>query len=86
LPFDNLDFRATAVAADRNYGTTEGKEKRAEEKRERNKDAREARYDSEHGNIEILLNATREQLEKAPSFVWLDQQDGVTHLRKDAGR
>jgi putative membrane protein len=77
VPFDNLDFRATGVAADRTYGTADGKDERAEEKRERAKDAREARYDSEHENIDIVLNATREQLEKAPSFVWLDQQDST---------
>ena len=36
------------------------------------------RYDNEHKNIVIVLNATKEQLKAAPKFVWLeDQKDNV---------
>ena len=67
VPFDALEFR-TAAEVETQAGTDNAtKEERAEEKRE-------ARNDTEHDKIVIVLNATREQLENAPSFVWLDQQ------------
>jgi putative membrane protein len=67
VPFDALKFR-TAAEVESQAGTDNPtKEERAEEKRE-------ARNDTEHKNMVIVLNATREQLENAPSFVWLDQQ------------
>ncbi len=67
VPFDALDFRTEAAMADK-AKTDETKEERAEE-------AREARNDPEHDDIQVVLDATREQLENAPAFVWLDQQD-----------
>jgi putative membrane protein len=67
VPFDALKFR-TAAEVESQAGTDNAtKEERAEEKRE-------ARNDTEHEDMVIVLNATREQLENAPSFVWLDQQ------------
>jgi hypothetical protein len=33
-----------------------------------------ARFDSEHGDIHIVLNTTKEDLEAAPTFAWLDEQ------------
>jgi hypothetical protein len=33
------------------------------------------RYGTEHADIQVILDATREQLEGAPAFVWLDQQN-----------
>jgi putative membrane protein len=68
VPFDALKFR-TAAEVESQAGTDNAtKEERAEQKRE-------ARNDTEHDDIEVVLNATREQLENAPSFVWLDQQN-----------
>ena len=32
------------------------------------------RYDNEHRNVVIVLNATKEQLENAPEFKWLEEQ------------
>jgi len=67
VPFDALKFR-TAAEVETQAGTDDAtKEERAEEKRE-------ARNDTEHDNMVVVLNATREQLENEPSFVWLDQQ------------
>lgn len=80
VPFDNIDFRASEIAVDRD--ANDSREERAEARRERAEDVREARYDSEHEDIEIVLNASREQLENAPSFVWLDQQD-LTEKRSE---
>jgi putative membrane protein len=70
VPFDALDFRTAEVMADKDAMTKETKET----KEDRAEEAREARNDTEHDNIEIVLKATREQLENAPTFVWLDQQ------------
>jgi putative membrane protein len=67
VPFDALKFRTAADVATKAGTDNATKEERAEEKRE-------ARNDTEHDNMVVVLNATREQLENAPSFVWLDQQ------------
>jgi putative membrane protein len=74
VPFDALQFSATQVG-DRSSNDNMSSEERAEEAKERKENAREARYDSEHSDMDIVLNATRDQLENAPSFVWLDQQN-----------
>ena len=63
-------------------------EKRAEEAKDeraaktkddqdgRKGDSTAARFDSEHKNVHIVLNTTKEDLEGAPPFAWLDEQDG----------
>ena len=86
VPFSALEFKPEAVAerqAEPKTGqdatglaANRDSEDAAEEAQEAREEAREARYDSEHENMRIVLNATREQLEKAPDFVWLDEQDG----------
>jgi putative membrane protein len=65
VPFEALDFR---LDTDR-----PGIDKRSEGAAEKKAD-REARFDTEHSNVQIVLNASKEQLEAAPAFVWLDQQ------------
>ena len=35
-----------------------------------------ARFERVHSNIMVVLGATREQLENAAEFLWLDVQDG----------
>ena len=67
VPFDALDFR-TVDPADTPVVKT--KDQKAEEK----KDAMAARFDSEHENMHIVLNTTKEDLEAAPTFAWLDEQ------------
>jgi hypothetical protein len=37
-----------------------------------------ARFDSEHENMHIVLNTTKEDLEAAPTFAWLDEQASGT--------
>jgi putative membrane protein len=66
VPFEALDFRTVDPAENRADKT---KEERAEQKR----DAAEARFDSEHGDVHIVLKTTKEDLESAPEFAWLEQ-------------
>ena len=72
VPFSALDFR---TEAEMDAAEADDAEDRAEAKEEQAEDRREARYDSEHADIVVVLNATREQLESAPAYVWLDDQD-----------
>jgi len=67
VPFDALDFRTVDPAENR---TDKTKEEKAEQKQE----SAEARFDSEHGDMHIVLNTTKEDLEAAPEFAWLGQQ------------
>ena len=69
VPFQALEFRTDEARADR---ATERDD--ADEKKESADKRREARFDTEHSNIRIVLDATKEQLEAAPEFVWLDEQ------------
>jgi len=67
VPFNALQFKAeervdTPAPADNRNGNER-------------KNATATRHDSEHDNVRIVLNATQEQLEKAPRFVWLGEQD-----------
>ena len=74
VPFEALDFRVD----DRSSEMTT----RSDEPTERKTD-REARFDTEHSNIRIVLNASKEQLEAAPEFVWLDEQTTGTTAREE---
>jgi putative membrane protein len=65
VPFDALEFRTEAAMKDHNGQETKA-ERKAEEKA--------ARADTEHDNMVIVLNTTKEDLEAAPEFAWLDQQ------------
>jgi len=67
VPFDALEFRAADPAEAREAKT---KDEKAEEKKE----SIAARFDSEHEDIHIVLNTTKEDLEAAPTFAWLDEQ------------
>ena len=67
VPFNALDFRTVDPAERRT-------DKSAEEKAERKKESAEARFDSEHENVHIVLNTSKDDLEAAPEFAWLDQQ------------
>jgi putative membrane protein len=63
VPFDALKFRAVDPA-----------EKRGEKARDEQTDATEARFDSEHEDMHIVLNTSKEDLEAAPTFAWLNDQ------------
>jgi putative membrane protein len=63
VPFDALKFRAVDPA-----------EKRGEKARDEQTDATEARFDSEHEDMHIVLNTSKEDLEAAPTFAWLDDR------------
>ena len=67
VPFDALEFRAVDPAEARQAKT---KDEKAQEKKE----SMAARFDSEHADIHIVLNTTKEDLEAAPTFAWLDEQ------------
>ena len=75
VPFDALEFRAVDAAENR---ADDSKEERAEQKRQ----AADARFDTEHENMHIVLNTTKEDLEAAPEFAWLDQQDSNRAARE----
>jgi putative membrane protein len=75
VPFDELDFK-TAEMKDRTDNTTR------EEKAEQKTDAMAARFDTEHQDIRIVLNTTKEELEAAPAFAWLDEQNSENAKRE----
>ena len=69
VPFEHLDFRTAEAIKDRTDKPTK------EEKAEQKTDALAARFDTEHQDIRIVLNTTKEDLEAAPAFAWLDEQN-----------
>jgi putative membrane protein len=69
VPFQALDFRVETDRSDNDKRSEGPAEKKAD---------RDARFDTEHSNVQIVLNASKEQLEAAPEFVWLDQQNADT--------
>ena len=68
VPFDKLDFKIAEGMKDRTGETRDEKANRKEE-------AKQGRVDTEHSDIRIVLNTTKEDLEAAPAFAWLDQQN-----------
>jgi putative membrane protein len=68
VPFEALKFETAGDAAEDSetgsQATNEEKEKADEA----------SRLDSDHSNMQIVIDATKEQLEAAPSFVWLDEK------------
>jgi sporulation protein YlmC with PRC-barrel domain len=77
VPFDALSFETAQELMAAEKDDAADKEKKAEDKDSDDQDTeRSARYESEHSNIKVVLDATREQLENAPKFLWLDEQDG----------
>jgi putative membrane protein len=79
VPFEALEFRAEAEMERAADGT-------AKDDEERRADAREARFDAEHSNIVIVLATTKEDLEAAPDFAWLDEQDADSVKREQVVR
>jgi putative membrane protein len=75
VPFDALEFRTVDPAEKRSADTRH-------EKAEQKRDAAEARFDSEHADMHIVLNTTKEDLEAAPEFTWLDEQ-GANRIQDD---
>ncbi len=74
VPFDALQFE-TAVSDDAVTPGTDSSKRTDDDRAAREeRDARNARFDSEHSDIKVVLDATKEQLEAAPEFVWLDDQ------------
>jgi hypothetical protein len=41
----------------------------------RDRDRMDLQWDREHSNMRVYLNATKEQLENAPEFAWLDERN-----------
>ncbi len=68
VPFDKLDFKTAEAMKDR---TAEARN----EKSDRKEEAKQARFDTEHSDIRIVLNTTKQDLEAAPAFAWLDEQN-----------
>ena len=68
VPFNALKFETAGEAAKNSEFAPEATSK------ETAKADQASRFNSEHANMEIVLNATRDQLEKAPKFLWLDDQ------------
>lgn len=67
VPFDALKFR-----------TVDAAENRGEKTRDEQTDPNSARFDSEHDDMHIVLNTSKEDLEAAPTFEWLDDQGSRT--------
>jgi putative membrane protein len=67
VPFEALDFRTVDPAENR-------ADKTKEEKADQKNESAKARFDSEHGDMHIVLNTTKEDLETAPEFAWLEEQ------------
>jgi putative membrane protein len=67
VPFEALDFRTVDPAQNR-------ADKTKEEQAERKNESAEARFDSEHADMHIVLNTTKQDLEAAPEFAWLEEQ------------
>jgi putative membrane protein len=76
VPFDELDFKTAEAMKDRTDNATR------EEKAEQKKDSLAARFDTEHQDIRIVLNTTKEDLEAAPAFAWLDEQNSENAKRE----
>ena len=76
VPFDELDFKTAEAMKDRTDNTTR------EDKAEQKKDLMAARFDTEHQDIRIVLNTTKEDLEAAPAFAWLDEQNSENAKRE----
>jgi putative membrane protein len=76
VPFDELDFKTAEALKDRTDNTTR------EDKAEQKKDSMAARFDTEHQDIRIVLNTTKEDLEAAPAFAWLDEQNSENAKRE----
>jgi putative membrane protein len=76
VPFDKLDFKTAEAMKDRTDNAT--KEEKAEQKTE----SVAARFDTEHQDIRIVLNTTKEDLEAAPAFAWLDEQNSENVKRE----
>ena len=76
VPFDALDFKTAEAMRDRTDNTTR------EEKAEQKKESMAARFDTEHQDIRIVLNTTKEDLETAPAFAWLDEQNSENATRE----
>jgi hypothetical protein len=68
VPFDVLDFRTDSEMDRSDSGSTA-------DRAERRADDRSARFDTEHDNIRIVLTTSKEDLEAAPDYAWLDEQD-----------
>ena len=67
VPFDALDFRTVDPAEN-------VADKSKDEKAEQKLDSTAARFDSEHEDMHVVLNTTKDDLEAAPAFAWLDEQ------------
>jgi sporulation protein YlmC with PRC-barrel domain len=76
VPFDALNFEtAKELMAAEKYDTAD-KNKKEDKSSDEQDEEWSARFESEHSNIKVVLDATREQLENAAEFLWLDEQDG----------
>jgi len=78
VPFDALDFR-TVDPAERPADKIKDEKATNDEKADEKADAKAARFDSEHANMHIVLNTTKEDLESAPTFAWLEEQGSEQH-------
>jgi sporulation protein YlmC with PRC-barrel domain len=77
VPFDALSFETAQELMAAEKDDAADNSKKAEDKSSDEQDEEwSARFDSEHSNIKVVLDATREQLENAAEFLWLDEQDG----------
>ena len=70
VPFEALEFETDEARTD----SSDERKSESAERREKVAKDRDARFDSEHSDIKIVLDATKQQLESAPEFVWLDDQ------------
>jgi hypothetical protein len=74
VPFDALEFRTDAQMDRTDSASTA-------DRAERRTEDRSARFDTEHDNMRIVLTTSKEDLEAAPDYAWLDEQDAGSAKR-----
>jgi hypothetical protein len=74
VPFNALEFRTEAQMDRPDAASTA-------DRAETRADDRSARFDTEHDNMRIVLTTSKEDLEAAPDYAWLDEQNADSAKR-----
>jgi len=71
VAFDDLQFKTESEMSNVSNDSINDSQSAKEQEAQQNRDAR---FDTEHDDIQIVLDANKDQLDKAPEFKWLDDQ------------
>ena len=78
VPFDDLEFEAAAAtkeADDSGKSTDEARTAQDQTTHSPSYGTALERFEREHDDTQVVLDATRSQLKNAPEFLWLDEHD-----------